>query len=222
MSEANYPDWMFIVFVLALMAGYCYLLGHYLAQAIERLDFHSRRPSYRKWGVEQDVFWPASLLWFIGIGIVFGLIAPLTVLVALLIEIPEIGLPGIDNDPRMFTILIAVYALVLGFSVKAQAIDKIREKIKKLEDLGEVFGQRFSVLELLSMYESLRFAPQVFWEEYSKLPDAQINEEMNRKYRELAAPYLYAQSSRHSRIVITVAIGTLALTAILVVIEVLL
>lgn len=122
----------------------------------------------------------------------------------------------------MFTIFLGFYAFLLGFSVKAQSIINIREKIKKLEDLREVFSQRFGVVELLSMYESLRLAPQMFWEEYSKIPDEAINEETNRKYRELAAPYRYAQSSKHSRIVITVAVGTLALTAILVVIEVLL
>ena len=222
MSDLNYSDWVFIAFILGLMAVYCYSLGHYLVQAIVRLDFRRRPPSYRKWGVERDIFWPTSLQWFVGLGIVLCLFTAFSILSALLIEIPEIGLPGIDNDPKMFTIAIAIYAFLLGFSVKAQTIINIREKIKKLEDLGEVFDQRFGVVELLSMYESLRFAPQMFWEEYSKLPDAAINEESNRKYRELAAPYLYAQSTKHSRIVITVAIGTLALTAILVVIEALL
>ena len=171
-------------------------------------------------GCRDSIYWPTSLLWFVGLGIVYCLFTPLIILAAILIEIPETGLPGVDNDPKMFTIVIAIYAFLFGCSVKAQTIINVRKKIKKLEDLGEVFRQRFSVLELLSMYESLRFAPQLYWEEYSKLPDAAVNEETNRKYRELASPYLYAQSSKHSRIVITVAIATLALTAILVILEV--
>ena len=220
MSDLNYSDWAIIAFILGLMVVYCFFFGHYLVQAIVRLDFRKRLPSYRKWDVERDVFWPMSPQWFVGLGIVNCLFTSIIILVALLIEIPRIGLPGIDNDPKMFTIAIAFYAFFLGFSAKAQSIINIWEKIKKLEDLREVFGQRFGVVELLSMYESLRFAPQMFWEEYSKLPDEDINEETNRKYRELAAPYRYAQSSKHSRTVITVATGTLALTAVLVVIEV--
>ena len=39
------------------------------------------------------------------------------------------------------------------------------------------------------MYECLRVAPRIFWEEYQSLPEAQVNEGTNRKFRERAAPY---------------------------------
>lgn len=61
MNDLNYSDWVFIAFILGLMVLYCFLFGHYLVQALVRFDFRKRRPSYRKWGVEKDIFWPPSL-----------------------------------------------------------------------------------------------------------------------------------------------------------------
>ncbi len=65
------------------------------------------------------------------------------------------------------------------------------------------------------MYEVLHSAPQLFWDEYADLPDKEVSYDNNHRYRERAAPYGHSQSSRYNRIIITVAVLTLLLTAIL-------
>ena len=109
-----------------------------------------------------------------------------------------------------------MYAALIGLTVRSERIKNIADKTKTLNNLKEVFHQKFSVSELLSMYEALRPAPPLFWEEYANLPDEQVTQETNRIYRERAAPYGHSQASKYNRTVIVVAVLTLLLTAILV------
>ena len=118
-------------------------------------------------------------------------------------------------DRFYYTVVLANYAFFVGFAVEAQRIQKITKMTRKLDDLREVFHERFSVSELLSIYEGLRFAPPLFWDEYANLDDDHISQETNRSYLERAAPYVHSQSSRHTMIVIVVAVLTLILTSVL-------
>ena len=47
------------------------------------------------------------------------------------------------------------------------------------------------------MYEALRFAPTVLWEDYADLDESQISHDSNRKFKEDAAPF------RHNRLIVS-------------------
>ena len=59
-----------------------------------------------------------------------------------------------------------MYAALIGLMVESERVKNITDMTKKLDDLKEAFHERFSISELLSMYEGLRPAPPLFWEEY--------------------------------------------------------
>ena len=107
-----------------------------------------------------------------------------------------------------------MYAAAIGLMVEYQRVRHIEDKTRTLDDLREVFHQRFRPSELLSMYEGLRSAPPLVWKEYADLPDDQINQETNRSYRERATPFGHSRSSRDNRLVLVVAVLTLVLTAL--------
>ena len=79
-------------------------------------------------------------------------------------------------------------------------------KRRELDALGLVFHERFPASEILSMYECMRAAPRVFWEEYANLPAVQVTEATNRKFRERAAPYAVDQSQTAQRTNLAVAV----------------
>ena len=224
MSDLSVSEWGIGIFFFLLMAAYAFLLGDYCFQAITRIQTRTKRPLLRKWGVENDLFRPASFVWFIIEGGVFSFFTACLIFLnshaseVLLGEIPL--MEDLNTNPRDFTISIAAYTFFLGFVLKQQSTMDIARKVRNLNNLRNVYHQRFTVSELLSMYESLRAAPQLFWEEYASLPDKDVNEKTNFKYRERVAPYQFSQSNRHNRTVITVAVLTFLVTAVLVVIEI--
>lgn len=214
MSEINFEAWGIVIFLFLLMGFYSYGFGVQFIQIVLRVRSRDRRNSYEKWGVVTNLFRPLSGRWFaawsvaVVVGTVFtGLLAFFST--GLLIEEP---LPG--EDQIYYTITIAMYAFFVGQTVESERIRKITEMTRKLDDLRETFHQRFAISELLSMYESLRPAPPLFWEEYVGLPEQEISEDTNRAYRKRAAPYSNAQFGRYDRIIIIVAILTLLLTGV--------
>ena len=225
LGNLTVTEWISAIFFLLLMVTYSFALGDYLYQAITRVQTRTIRQMLRKWDVNKDLFRPTSVAWFTILGIALGLSTAFTVFVGYLASVDLLSdLPvakALDVEPRDFVVSIAAYAFFVGLIIKYQSTLDISSKVKKLNNLREVYHQRFQVSELLSMYESLRSAPDLFWEEYANLPDNEVNEESNSRYRERAAPYHHSQSSRYNRIVITVAGLTLLLTAVLAAIEIL-
>lgn len=215
MSNLNSSDWVIFVIVVVGMAGYTYLLGQHFSEAAGRWLFLGRHLVYQKWGVDRDVFWPNSRLQFIGLGILIGLGTGVMVGLAHFNDSPKAvaGEVGIG----LYDLLVSVgsYGFIIGAVLKAQTVFRAHRQVEDLEGLGEVFHQRFARSELLSMYEALRLAPRLFWEEYSKLSEHEISEQSNNKYRMRAAPYLHKQSSRYSRLGISVATIALALSGLL-------
>ena len=99
----------------------------------------------------------------------------------------------------------------------AQEYDALDRKWRELEGLRPVYKRCFPVSELLSMYECLRVAPRIFWEEYKDLPDMYVNEVNNRKFRERAASYSGRAShalQRRALIVAVLAVVAAVLTLI--------
>ena len=98
-----------------------------------------------------------------------------------------------------------------------QELDALDRKRRELEGLRDVYRRRFPVLELLSMYDCPGLAPRVFWEGYKKLPDVQMHEATNRRFRERAAPYdggLGDSFQRKALIISGVAVLVAALTVV--------
>ena len=212
MAEIGFGSWAIVIVVFGLLVFYSFMFGTNAVQIVFRLRSKDRRESYEKWGVVSDLFRPVSdsrfAAWCVGVAggtALLGIMAFLST--DLLIEET---LPG--KEQIYYTAMIALYGFFVGFTVESERIAKITEMPRKLDDLGEAFHRRFPVSELLSMYESLRPAPPLFWEEYAGLTNEDISEETNRSFRRRALPYSNIQSGRYNRTIIVVAVLTLLLT----------
>ena len=98
------------------------------------------------------------------------------------------GATGLLDTPGqiiLFWLLAFLVSLIWVYSEH----DTFDRKRRELEGLRPIYRQRFPASELMSMYDCLRVAPRVFWEEYKDLPDVQVSEATNRRFRERAAPY---------------------------------
>ncbi|MDE2686438.1 MAG: hypothetical protein OXI16_02920 [Chloroflexota bacterium] len=206
--EANFG----LILFLAFLAVYSYMLGTFLVEIPMRFVERQRRDSFRKWGMERELFWPTSLIW--SIVMVVGVV---TITVFLYWSLPsEIQITGnwtISSDLKQ---LIAILGIYFGIFGKLHTFKNTWDKLKKIEELREIYHKRFSVSEILSMYESLRNTPPLFWEEYANLPDDNVNEQANDAYRRRASPYQFSQSSRRERVIVFLAglavlIGVIAL-----------
>ena len=215
MTEVGLSHWALVFFLFGLMCVYAFLLARTLIQVAVRLSKKEKRSLYRKWGVEEDLYWPHPGAWFIGWSIVVVVGASVTFVVAFFstLLITDASRVGVDQIYDTFTFFTS--SLILGAAIELQRFEGIQRKVKRLDGLREVFHDRYSTSDLLSVYESLQHSPPLFWEEYTQLPDEEVDEETNRKYRERAIPYRYSQSSKHNRTIIVVAVLTLLVTAVL-------
>ena len=215
MTEVDLSHWAVVTFFFGLMCGYAFLLARIVFQVALRLSKRIDRSLYRKWGLEEDLYWPLSGAWFIGWGVLVVLGAAFTFVFALFSTLLVTDASRVGGDQIYETFNFFFIGLILGATVEWQRFENIQRKVKKLDGLRQIFHDRFSVSELLSVYESLQHSPPLFWDEYTQLADDEVDEETNRKYRERSDPYRYSQSSRHNRIIIVVTILTLIVGAIL-------
>ena len=222
MSEVTSSDWAVTVLGLGVVALYCFFLGYYLVQLIERMDLEKKRKLYRKWAVEKDIFGPQSewVLAFLFASHVLG--ASMFIFIVISAESIEMTIAASNFDHKMIIGMVSFYAFFAGLILKNQSVTNVRMKVNLLEGLAEVYHKRFSVPELLSMYESLRWAPPNFWEEYSNLPHHNITQKTNQEYREWAASFRHTETSNYSRALMTVTILIFLLTAAILVVELLL
>lgn len=209
MANVDWSHWAVVIFFFGLMCVYAFLLARIAFQVVLRLSKKINRSLYRKWGVEEDLLWPHPRAWFIGWGIGVALGALFTFVIALFSTLLITEPSRVGGDQIYDTFSFFFMGFILGAAVEWRRFEDLQRKVKRLDGLRDVFHNRFKVSELLSVYESLQHSPPLFWEEYTDLPDEEVNEETNRKYRELAAPYRYNQSSRHNRI--TIVVGALTL-----------
>ena len=214
MGDVGLASWALVIFLFGFMWLSSYELGVYLTQVIFRLRSRHRRPSYEKWGVISDLFRPVSNVWFMVSGVFFAFATLFMGFLAFgsTALLTEETLP--TRDQLYQTLTFAMYALFMGMMVESERIKRITDKTSKLDDLRDVYHERFKVSELLSMYESLQAAPPLFWEEYTKLSDEEISEDTNWSYRVRANPYNTLQSGRYTRVIMVVAILTLLLTGV--------
>ena len=145
--------------------------------------------NYRHWGMEKEVenrvqaWLHIAMLPLLGLWSLWTLPIVITTLAPILAE--SIGF--LDTSGQLTLVwLVAFFSAVAWVLQEHGTLDRKRQEF---ESLRPVYQRRFPVSELLSMYECLRVAPRIFWEEYRNLPDAQVNEATKQKFRERAAPY---------------------------------
>ena len=225
MISAEIVRWGTVVFLFGLMALYAFPVGRYIVQAVYRLIRGRILESLRKWGVEDEVFQPKSDLMFILVGLVLlvGILFTFSSAFISTFLISESPFAGgrpfsikllVDSRQLKVTLSVAVFSAWTGFWVEYIRLWRICDKVKALNGLRPIFHKRFSVPEILSIYESFRPAPPLFWEAYANLPENDINEETNRKFRELVAPYRYSQSRSHNQYISIATAIIIGLTAI--------
>ena len=193
-------------------------LGAYLAEAGFRVVYRGRRKDLQRWGFEKEIYWPTSTVVFAVWGVVQVVVGLVTSFFFLIIayviaERPSADSPferadlftGTHFEATLGIILFAVYA---GVMWKIYRASNALEKVKALTQLPSIFQERFKDSEILSMYESLRDAPAWYWEEYISLPDDEVNEKTNQKYRRRAVPFRHNRSRPHNTFIV---IGTIVL-----------
>ena len=219
MTDASNTEWVIVIVIVlfGLLLVSSLVLGRLTMQVLVRLDSRGKGSSYRKWGVDIELFQPNSIVLLVGSGLFVIFSTIFTFVLAYLSTVLVSAGTTSRADQFHYTLLAALYAVAIGLMVEYWRVRRIVDKTRTLDDLRVVFHQRFSPSELLSMYEGLRSAPPLFWEEYADLPDDQVNQETNRSYRERATPYGHGRLIRDNRTVIVVAVLTLLLTAIVVV-----
>lgn len=156
------------------------------------------------------VIWPdavAAALW-----------SPISLVITISVVAPVIvgSTPFLNTTGQLVIYWILVALSVIAWALQDHsAFDKKRAEIAGLRS---TFRKRFPRSELLSMYECLKSAPDVFWQDYKKLPDVQISETTNNKFRERTAPYANWGSNVVQRRALLIA-GAAALVAILTFVE---
>ncbi|MXZ90164.1 MAG: hypothetical protein F4W95_00580 [Chloroflexi bacterium] len=152
--------------------------------------------SYLRWGMEREVENQAQT-WL------HGTMFPVLVLLSFVtVSIFTTTLAPILTEAMGFLDTLGELSVFWAVAFLVSIIWVLQEhtifdrKRQALDDLRPTYRQRFTPSELLSMYECLRAAPPLFWREYQNLPDVQVTEATNQKFRERAAPY----SSRGSNV----------------------
>ena len=178
------------------------------------LNMTKRRPKllarFRHWGMGREVVdrpdISLTVIWIAWCGA--------SVYLAVSVVVPVI------HDTTMITgylrpVVIWVCAMVFPASRMADDYRDHDMKRRELDSLRPVFHNRFPVSEILSMYECINAAPRIFWEEYTNLPDVQVNEATNRKFRERVASYAVRENTITQRTMLLVAVVTIIVAVLI-------
>ena len=173
---------------------------------------------YRRWGMERELG-SHTRSWLYGPMLVLAALWSLiTFSITIGVFAPVIGerIEFLSNTAQLVAtwLLVGLFTFLWCFQDR-NAFDRKR---KELSELRSVFRRRFPVSELLSMYDCLRVAPDVFWQEYKSLSSVEVNQATNRRFRERAAPYANRGSNIVQRRALLIA-GAAALIAILTFVE---
>ena len=197
MSLAGVLIWHAAACVYMFISGRnVYKLGLRIYVSKTRSDIVSR---YNHWGMEKEVFGESTLFWLMSgavlgsltIGGIFWLIAPATA--------------PISVEPTTTAIYLAIFFWMPVYG-GMQDYRNAENKRERLDALHPAFHARFPVSEILSMYECLRLAPAIFWQEYSKLPDGRINTATNQEFRTRVNSFHLLDSQINQRMMLAVAV----------------
>lgn len=144
---------------------------------------------YRRWSMERETENLSQVWMHVGMLPLLALWALWTLGTTMTTFAPIVGGATGFLDAPVQIILFWLVAFLVSVAWVNNEYDAFDRKRRELEKLRPVYCQRFPTSELVSMYDCLSAAPRVFWEEYKCLPDVQVSEATNRKFRERATPY---------------------------------
>ena len=198
--------WMYVI-------GYCVMLKFCLQKSAGillrgRILFRDNREP------TSALLYSVPLGWFIFETVLIAAIAAYLSVIAFRIVDVLTEVYSVSGDILRYAIVLGVVAFTTGLLKEFVRTNDIKLKIDKLTGLHPRYLQFFSRAEMLSIYEILRSAPDWLWEEYSKLEKWQINENTNRKYRELAAPYQHREIRYFNKTMILIMIIALMVAII--------
>ncbi len=157
---------------------------------------------FRHWGIRRELLGDSHILMLLFLGLWFGYSAYLAAVAA----VPVLGLvwPRYSEQTELVALWIVAFLAVVQW--RTLSCLALAERKRTLDALPAAFHGLFPVSEIISMRECLRVAPENFWEEYISLPDRQVSEATNRKFRDRAASYEAASSRSTQRISLLVAV----------------
>ena len=154
---------------------------------------------YRHWDMENEVFGNLTVVWAI-VATIWA-----TVTIVFIVRVIAPATTPISVEPRATLLPLAAFFLV-QISWIMSDYRHGETKRDKLDALRPIFHARFSVSEILSMYECIRLAPSVFWNEYKGLPEWRISRATNQEFRNRASSYHVRDSQIHQRTAIIIAV----------------
>ena len=213
-SNVSFSEWALTALFFLPMVVSAWYLGVYSTQLLLRLGNRRSRASFKKWGVEDELFRTQNLIAFLLLGVLLTTFSVFAYFAALFSTTLVTGNSPFDATQIMFTLYLAALIFAFGYQREMARTGDILTTVKRLDELRAEFHDHFSPSELISVRECLRHSPSLFWEEYSNLPVESINATTNEKYRELAEPFRHRQALKHNRSTVVLAIVGLAIAAI--------
>ena len=111
-----------------------------------------------------------------------------------------------DSFDRSISILIM--SLFVGLFWRLYKIDLLKSKATRLDSLPTYFQETLGIPGLVATYDSLAYAPKMFWETFSKLGNGELTLEASKRFQELGAQYRAIQGLNYVRL--GIAMGALA------------
>ena len=214
MGDVGYIGWALAIFFYLLMAGSGWYAGIYTIQLYVHFGHRKSNASFRKWGVESELFRQRRLRGFVLSGVLVIVFLAFTFFSALFSAVLVTETSSFTLNQVLFTLYVLVWAFTLGYFREMTRTADILQKVWRLDNLKDTFRQRFTASEILSMHESLLSGPPIIWEEYANLPDEAIGYETNDKYRKLVEPYRHRQFIGHNKTMVALTIVALLIAAI--------
>ena len=199
MESTSFSVWATLLILFTVLGTIAWFLGEYYTQLLLRLGNRSRKHSFEKWGVLGELFRPRGLSQFVLLGIGISLLAVFWYFATLSTFALATGNSVFDGNLVNLTLYVAVMVFLFGHMKELGRTSHILVMVRRLDDLKPEFHRRFTISELISIYESLRHSPGVIWEEFANLSTFQINHRTYDKYRLLGEPFLQRQTVVHSR-----------------------
>lgn len=171
---------------------------------------NGKETSYSKWGMDKEMYESPSLkeeiLVYLGMTVFLGGCVWFSYEWFSNIEAWVDERYGLDaeiaSDYLTFNVALWVIALMWSL-IRLSSFDT---KQRKLNALPKDFEDCYTVLEILSLYDSLRYAPPIYWETLAATPVKELTPELLAKYSGYAQPYQHKHFSNQNRLIVLVAI----------------
>lgn len=202
-------DWLLFTFFTAFALFSTWVFGSALAEAAARWLLKGERPVYRRWGVEDEIFvivsnWRFAVLFPI---VVLGC-AYMSYLFVISVQFVfgESTTVDFQSDPFNRVVSILMMTLIVGLFWRMYKIDLARSKAARLERLPAYFQESLGIPGLVATYDSLVYAPRMFWDAFSELGNGELTFESSRRFQELGGQYRAIQGLSYVRLGIAVGV----------------